>query len=173
MNAYTPVHTRLCRYVQSVIWNDEDARDLISEITLQAYERFDTIQDKDRFVFFLFGIAQNLFLKRQRRKKFKGFWNEEKMLEVAGDRTAEEYTNRRELADLLNRLKPEQREAITLFEVAGFSYAEIAAIQHTSEGAVKSIIHRGRQRLKGFIAKEDLRMHETNKGTQLEMDGIV
>lgn len=175
MELYKPVHPRLCRYVQSLVWQQDDAKDLISEITLQAFERFDSIKQKEQFVFFLFGIARNLFLKKIRRQKFNVKWDEAAMSEVEGYRHAEEGVQIRELANLLNQLNPKQREAITLFEVAGFSYEEIAAIQQTSLSAVKSTLFKSRQALKEMVAKENKRLINLNRnpGTKLKMEGLL
>lgn len=176
MDMYTPVHPRLCRYVQSLVWQQEEAKDLIGEITLQAFERFESIKNKDQFVFFLFGIARNLFLKKLRRQKFNVKWNEEEMNQRSGYHEADERLQKKELAKLLNQLPPQQREAITLFEVAGFSYEEIAAIQETSLSNVKAAIYKGRQALKEMVLKEQKRLENSQNSTRetkLKMDGLL
>jgi predicted RNA polymerase sigma factor len=50
-------------------------------------------------------------------------------------------------------LKPEQREAIVLFEVEGFRIEEIAAIQKASIPAVKSRLVRGRDNLRRYYVR--------------------
>ena len=45
-------------------------------------------------------------------------------------------------------MPPEQREAIVLFELDGFSIEEIAAMQQVSLSAIKSRLVRGRERLR-------------------------
>ncbi len=176
MNLYTPVHPRLCRYVQTLVWQKEDAKDLISEITLQAFERFDSIKHKEQFVFFLFGVARKLFLKKLRRQKFNAKWNDDEMNAVEGYHHADDGIKKGELAGLLGQLPPLQQEAITLFEVAGFSYEEIAGIQQMSLSRVKSNIFKGRQSLKEIVARENERLvyiNASNGETRLKMDGLL
>lgn len=163
MNLYKPLHERLCRYVQSLVWQQDDAKDLISEVTLQAFENFERVKQADQFVYYLFGIARNLYLKKLRRQKFQLPWNADKMEEFIGSDQADETLQKRELAVLLNKLKPAQREAITLYEVAGFSYEEIAGIQQSSLSNVKSHIYKARQTLKGILEKEEMQLKRAEK----------
>ena len=70
MEVYEPIHPRLCKYIQSFVWDKEQAKDLISEVTLQAFERFHELQNPDPFVYYVFSIARNQFIKSIRRNKF-------------------------------------------------------------------------------------------------------
>ena len=121
-------------------------------------------------------MAMPLFLKKIRRQKFKVNWNESEMNKVEGYQQADDRLKKSELAHLLNQLHPLQREAITLFEVAGFSYEEIAGILQISLSSVKSAIFKGRQALKEIIAKENERLvyiKATASETRLKMDGLL
>jgi RNA polymerase sigma-70 factor (ECF subfamily) len=61
----------------------------------------------------------------------------------------------RVLNGALAAITPDQRQAIVLFDVEGYDYAEIAEITGVSLGTVKSRIHRGRlalrDRLEGHL----------------------
>jgi RNA polymerase sigma-70 factor (ECF subfamily) len=57
----------------------------------------------------------------------------------------------RVLGDALARITDDQRDAIVLFDVQGYDYAEIAEITGVSLGTVKSRIHRGRLALRGLL----------------------
>ena len=52
-----------------------------------------------------------------------------------------------DLADSINRLRPEFKEVILLFYYQGFSVAEIAAILDIAEGTVSSRLSRAREKL--------------------------
>ena len=54
-------------------------------------------------------------------------------------------------ADALARITDDQRDAIVLFDVQGYDYAEIAEMTGVSLGTVKSRIHRGRLALRGLL----------------------
>ena len=62
----------------------------------------------------------------------------------------------------INRLPAAQRDALVLFEISGFSMKEIAAIQKSTEGAVKTKVSRARKRLKEILAPEE---HEASART--------
>ena len=131
MTLYQPLHARLSRYVQSLIWQPDEAKDLLSDVTLEAFENFEKLREPSQFVYFLFGIARNLYLKELRGKKFQLPWDKDKMENLDGGVISEESLQRKELATLLGKLKPHQQDAITLFEVAGFKYEEIAEMMST------------------------------------------
>ena len=55
------------------------------------------------------------------------------------------------LAAALAAIGSDQRNAIVLFDIQGFDYAEIAQMTGVSLGTVKSRIHRGRLALRGLL----------------------
>ena len=56
-------------------------------------------------------------------------------------------------ARALATLPAEQREAIVLHELEGFSVDEVAEMQHASASAVKSRLSRGRERLRHYYQR--------------------
>jgi RNA polymerase sigma-70 factor (ECF subfamily) len=60
-----------------------------------------------------------------------------------------------QLRAALREIPEERRTAILLFDVDGYTYAEIAEITESSLGTVKSRISRGREELRSLLA--DLR----------------
>jgi RNA polymerase sigma-70 factor, ECF subfamily len=55
------------------------------------------------------------------------------------------------IAAALERITPDQRAAIVLFDVEGYDYQEIADMTGVSLGTVKSRIHRGRHALRELL----------------------
>ncbi len=73
----------------------------------------------------------------------------------------EAYTERQELSRAIqagiNNLPPDQRIALTLCDVAGMNYQEIAEIMQVSLGTVKSRINRARTKLRDYLlAQQEL-----------------
>ncbi|MBJ7429426.1 MAG: hypothetical protein JHD28_10800 [Bacteroidia bacterium] len=60
MDLYKPTHERLYRFVQTLIWDKEEAKDIVNETALIAFEKFDSIINKDLFLSYLFSIASYL-----------------------------------------------------------------------------------------------------------------
>jgi thioredoxin len=60
----------------------------------------------------------------------------------------------RALAAALERITPDQRTAILLYDIEGYDYQEIADMQGVSLGTVKSRIHRGRLALRDILTPQ-------------------
>jgi RNA polymerase sigma-70 factor (ECF subfamily) len=56
------------------------------------------------------------------------------------------------IREAIQSLPPLQREAVLLFEYEGFTLEEIASIADADVGAVKSRLHRARERLRVLLA---------------------
>ena len=157
MALYEPVHARLARYIRSMVWNEHQAKDLMSETVLIAYEKLDEVRNMDAFVYFLFGIASRLI--HNNRRKYSKQASLEQVPEPVSMASGPEA--RLHVADLyyaLGLLPSEQREAVTLFEISGFSLAEIQQMQGASLSAVKSRLSRGRQRLAEIMQADEKRI---------------
>jgi RNA polymerase sigma-70 factor (ECF subfamily) len=148
MLLYRPVHDRLARYVHSMVWNREDARDIIADTVLKAYESFEKIEHTEAFLYFLFGIASRLSKRRGRRIKIWAPYNPE-YAENIRDHSADSARSLEInlLYKALSKLPQAQREAVSLFDISGFSLTEIQKIQGGSLSGVKSRIVRGREAL--------------------------
>lgn len=155
MQLYKPLHAQLYRYVQSFVWDKEEAKDLVSEVVLRALEGFHGLRDKDKFLPFLFGIARNIYFKQFRVKKL-GIANSLPEDEKASSQFSIEPSEAKqyELRRLLLKLPELERELICLFELSGFSYSEIAQLMDLSEGQVKAKLYHARQQLKTFIKQD-------------------
>lgn len=145
---YKPLHENLTRFVQNMVWNNEDKKDIINETAMLAYERFDTIRDKKAMLSFLFTIASRLIYKyRQRKARFvTEAYNHEELVDVSEDTHIKIEV--KELKQALNKLGFKSQEAIVLFEINGMSIIEIAELQKDSISAVKSRLARARETLR-------------------------
>lgn len=77
--------------------------------------------------------------------------------EASDIESPEDYALRRELGRFidegLTHLPEDQRLAIILCDIQGFSYEEVAQVMDSSLGTVKSRLNRGRTRLKEFLLR--------------------
>ena len=145
---YEPIHYPFARFCQSRAYNSCDAKDLMSETILRAYENFDRLTNQDVFLYFLIGTATNILKSQWRRKKFRGVFRWLDATEKQADlQNPEISADVRLLYEALQKLPDAQREAVILFEISGFSLKQVQDIQQTSLSAVKSRIARGKERL--------------------------
>jgi RNA polymerase sigma-70 factor (ECF subfamily) len=156
MRLYQPCHQQLSNYCRVMTGNMENGKDLMGETIMAAFENFDRLKKTDSFLFFLLGIAKRIYLNSNRRQKFKGEYNPQKVAQIE-DESA--HPNKKMdatlLYELLEKLPMAQKEALVLFEINGFHLQEVADLQKSSLSAVKSRLARGRQKLAELLQKEE------------------
>ena len=68
MGLYSKSHARLTRYVQAAVYDKDDVKDIINETLLRVYEKFDTIEKKESFIYYLFRTASRLITELHKRQ---------------------------------------------------------------------------------------------------------
>lgn len=156
MHLYNPVQHRLSAYCRVITGDEDKALDLIQETLTRAYESFHKLRDKEAFQFFLIGIARNCHLKQTRRWKLWGKQSEIKTNDIKmSSETVELQFDIKLIHKCIAKLNAEQREAILMFHIMGFSIKEIAQNSNISEAAVKNRLMRGREKLRGLLADKE------------------
>ena len=129
--------------------NKSDADDLAQDTLVKAYLSLTGFQDKGRFRSWLFKIAHNTFLNHMARQRTTESIDEARTL-VSNTATDSSFEHQ-DLYMALRALPPKERSAITLFYLNGYSINDIAKITDASEGAVKTQLSRGRDKLKAKL----------------------
>lgn len=138
----------LSRFCLAMTQDAEGGKDLMSDVILAAWERFDSLREEEAFLSFLFTIARRTYHRRRRRERFFGEYDEQAAQNIAVSGTPVWIgADVRALYEALAELPDVQREAVILFELTGLSLKEVAEVQKASLSAVKSRISRGRERL--------------------------
>jgi RNA polymerase sigma-70 factor (ECF subfamily) len=163
---YEPIHDRFERFCRARVYGDLDFRDVINESLLIAYSKFESLTSPKSFLSFLFGIAVRVIGNQLQKKETKRFNGNEQYIEQKDHVSSPaEQADVHFLFQALAELVDEQREAIILFELSGFSIKEIAAVQNASEAAVKQRLKRGREKLTELLTYEStLKTGEINHG---------
>lgn len=178
LELYEQSRVGLVRFARSMARNPEDAKDLVQETTLAAFERFETLKSPQAFKSFLFTIASRIHKRQNWRKRFFfSFANEEKEFEVFDNLVApnENPDIRYDLDVLqkaLNKLSDKQREAVVLHEIVGMKMEEIADIQGGSVSGVKSRVQRGRAELERLLIGSDNKRIEKLEDYDLQLTKI-
>ena len=129
--------------------NKSDADDLAQDTLVKAYLSLTGFQDKGRFRSWLFKIAHNTFLNHIARQRTTESIDEARTL--VSNTAADSSFEHQDLYMALRALPPKERSAITLFYLNGYSIKDIAKITDASEGAVKTQLSRGRDKLKAKL----------------------
>jgi RNA polymerase sigma-70 factor (ECF subfamily) len=158
MVLYEPVHLSFQRFCRARTKSTADAKDLIAETVLRAYEGIHRLRDEKAFLSFLFGIASRIIKKEYRRKKFWGLFDDSKCRAIEDKRpTPEQDLDAQFLYEAIRKLPLKYQEAVVLHCISGFSLQEVADIQMATLSAVKVRVLRGKLRL-----KQMLKVLETN-----------
>jgi RNA polymerase sigma-70 factor (ECF subfamily) len=145
-----------------MLGNRQDAEDASQEIFILAWKAIRSFRG-GTFRTWLFRMAANSCTDELRRKRIRqvdsldALFPENNPL-PSSDESPEDHLLREELSELISRhllhLTNEQRLVVTLADLQGLSYEEIAQITNTSLGTVKSRLNRGRANLRDLLLKD-------------------
>lgn len=143
-----------------MLGSEEDAKDAAQEAFLRAYRSLDSFHGDSRFSVWLYRTASNVCIDFLRRKKRRAeismtVSNEEdgdSELEIPDERFSpeamlEKAERIRALREGLQKLPEEYRRILTLREIGGMSYEELAQVLELELGTVKSKLFRARKKL--------------------------
>lgn len=156
--------------------SEADAADVTQEVFLRAYRSLDTFRGESGFSTWLYRITTNLCVDLARKNSAvqTGSLDDEPAVEVpdmhAGRQPEEALENselRRELDTALSMVSEDHRKIVILRDVAGMSYADIAAALGLEEGTVKSRLARARAALrKILIERGNIPLPSSSKQTE-------
>ncbi len=155
-----PAYKRLEDFALAMTRNRDEARDLVAETLLRAYENFGKLKDERAFLGYLFSIAAREHRGRRRRQSRFIPIGEDAAETIRSAATAPDVAADVDLLyKALERLPYTQREAVVLFEISGFSIREIQSIQGGSVAAVKVRLFRARRRLGVLLGAGEFRQN--------------
>lgn len=131
----------LFHFLRGFVGDAEQASDLVQDTFLRAFQSIGGLADAALLRAWLFRIAHNLACSHLRRRRLI------RWLPLLPQHPAPLPPSAIEAAQVeaaLALVPQDQRAPLLLHLVAGFSYAEIAGLLGTSEGAVRMRISRGR-----------------------------
>ena len=141
--------------------NDQDAEDVVQEAAMRAFRFFESFRGENSRAWFLSIVRNTAFtaLKRNRMDEETIVFDEElhggqiPSLDpgIALDRAQDQQTVRA----AIEQLPAEFREAITLRELEGMSYKEIADVAGAPIGTIMSRLARARRQLQLLLTKTD------------------
>ena len=154
--AVESIRPDLHRYCSRMTGSALDGEDLVQETFAQAYYRLGVLSEEVPLRQWLFTIAHHKcvdFLRARRAAPMIDIDDADEPaveieMEIAQRQLAAHVFSRLVLA-----LPPRERAAVVMMDVLGFSVPETAKVLETSVGAVKSALHRGREKL--AAAKEE------------------
>jgi RNA polymerase sigma-70 factor (ECF subfamily) len=156
---------RLFAIVYNLTANREDASDLTQEAFIKAFRSIRHFKGDSSFFTWLYRIAVNASLTHLKRSRLRRFFSFETLHEdisqseliealadkMQSDKPALAKELQEKLNEALQRLSPNHRTVVVLFEIEGLSHQEIAQVMECSEGTVRSRLHYAKQQLQSYL----------------------
>ena len=148
---------RVYNYLLRITANREDALDLTQDAFLKAYQNLRKLDDPARFAPWLYRIAHNeaysMFRKRKPETDVEEIEPEatENLITVGGSPVFPIELSLA-VAKALDRLSPDQREAVVLKIYQGFKFEEMAEILACPVSTIKSRLYTALELLKAELA---------------------
>lgn len=149
---------RLSKLISRFIRNQSDVPDVVQEAFIKAYRALPNFRGDSAFYTWLYRIgintAKNHLVAQSRKAPANGIDAQEAEDYGASEWLKEYSSPEREalsaelektIYDAMGDLPPDLREAITLREIEGLSYEEIAEVMDCPVGTVRSRIFRARE----------------------------
>jgi RNA polymerase sigma-70 factor (ECF subfamily) len=156
---------RLYNAAIRLVDSPDDAADVVQDAFLNAYQSLHAFKGDAEFFTWLYRIAFNGAISLKRKKRPTGSLDArtgERAFEPADPsdyvRTGHALERTEEDALLhaaLARLSPEHREVLTMKDLDGLRYEEIADVLGVPVGTVRSRLHRARLELRDLLAPLD------------------
>jgi len=144
---------RLRRFARSLTRERDDADDLVQITVERALGRADQFHRDSHLAGWLFGILRNAWIdecrNRQRREPLHA---PPELAEAVGDLAAGSQAELLCVQDALLQLPDQQRLAVSLVLIEGFSYKEAAHIMNVPIGTLTSRLARGREALQEILS---------------------
>jgi RNA polymerase sigma-70 factor (ECF subfamily) len=159
---YSP---RLYGLVYNMTSNHEDANDLLQDVFAKAFRSINGFRGKSSFYTWIHSIAVNMtinFLKK-RGRRFQmslddvdlNIQNDKEFIELTATSSPVREADLGELQQKLNeamqKLSPEHRAVVTMFDIQGMPHAEISKILGVSEGTVRSRLFYAHRQLQAYL----------------------
>ena len=151
LKLYDSVHDRFEKYCRAAAYGGYPYEDLMNDCLLRAFDKLDSLKDRDAFLSFLIGISRRLLANASRKMKPEPTLDSVNVFDIP---KAEESIKVQFLHWCLSQLPTQLKEPLILYEITGFSVREIASSMGLSESNVKKRLSRGRKQLKEIVTLE-------------------
>jgi RNA polymerase sigma-70 factor (ECF subfamily) len=173
-----PIHPQALATARRLCRSADEGNDLYQETVVRAFDKLHGLREESRFRAWFFAILLSRHRSGRRRLRLmpvpleEAFPNGSEPV-APGLPEDEERRAADRAARALATLPAEQREAIVLHELEGFSVHEVAEMQGVTASAVKSRLVRGRERLRRYYERRMTLEHVGGREHRLAVQGEI
>jgi RNA polymerase sigma-70 factor (ECF subfamily) len=147
-------HPRAEAFCRKLTGNRDDGDDLYQDVLLKAWRKFPALRNLDSFRPWLYRIIVNMLKSHWRKKRLENPDRDIAGLEYeASNNPSDRLNARRWLERAFAGLSPNERALITLFELEGWSIAELSEMYGRPVGTIKSRLARARKKMRNELGK--------------------
>ena len=159
---------RLFNTVVRLVDNAEDARDVVQEAFLHAYQSLHSFKGDSLFFTWLYRIAVNtaISMKRKQRQvlRIQPGGDEKNRLDPLDPSDSsrpghalEMAEEERKVHEALGKLSVEHRSVLVMKDMEGMKYEEMAEILNVPVGTIRSRLHRARLEIRDLLIQVEKR----------------
>jgi RNA polymerase sigma-70 factor (ECF subfamily) len=154
---------KLMRYARKFLRDPDDAKDIVQEVFIKAYENIQSFDATRRFSPWIYRIAHNEFvnaIKKRARGPVLGIDLDVIFPHLVAGETADDIALERDtrqiLESCLDELDPKYREPLVLYYFEGLSYKDMADVLHIPMSTVGVRLARGKSMLQKVAAQKNI-----------------
>jgi RNA polymerase sigma-70 factor (ECF subfamily) len=156
------------KYAEMVYWqvrrmvlSHEDADDLVQEIFIKVFENIESFHNESKLSTWIYRIAYNHTInyiksKTNKQNKYNTSFEQEAFENIKSDALFEGDKIELKLQKAMLELPAKQRAVFQMRYYDDLSFAQIAEITKTSEGALKASYHIAAKKIEDIMLKEDI-----------------
>jgi len=150
-------HQDLYRFCLSMVGDADDAQDALQNTMVKVMRALPGEKRQIQLRPWLYRIARNESIETLRKRRDHSELEPQKSTVAGPAETAETRARLGQLLADLERLPKRQRAVLTMRELSGLSYADIAAAVETSEAAARQTLYEARVSLRQMEAGREMR----------------
>ncbi len=152
-----PEHPKAEAFSRKLMGNREDGDDLYQDALVLALTKFSSLKETAAFRPWLYRIIVNCFKHRFRTPWYRRVipLSEEISATLKTPDPNHGFVVGRLLTKALGAISAEERTLITLFELEGWSIAELSRLYQKPDGTIKARLSRSRKKMKTALAKHE------------------
>jgi len=146
LEVWNDMNNRLTNFVKGKVKDPDLSKDIVQDVFLKVFTKFDTLKSKEKLVSWIYQIARNEIISHFRKIQFDSHSKEIEAEQFSDDTLTSELIHC--LNPFINSLPEKYKEAIILADIKNVSQKEIAQKLNISYSGAKSRVQRGREMLK-------------------------
>ena len=124
IHVWNDMNDRLTNFVNGKVNDSELSKDIVQDVFLKVFTKFDTLKNKDKLVSWIYQITRNEIISHFRKLKFNTFSMEIKEEEFSEETLTSELTHC--ISPFINSLPEKYKQAIIMADIENIPQKDIA-----------------------------------------------